>query len=82
MSIQSLAGRSVALCASAMITIALLAIAHPPVARAAFVPTTVDDTPQIALPDEQKPCRFPQIAERKPWPCLPKPPRPALAAHA
>lgn len=81
MTIQSLAGRSIALLASALTTITLLMVTEVPPAQADLAAPSVAEAARLALPDDEKPCRFPQGEMGGTFPCLPKPPRPAPPAH-
>ena len=83
MTIQLLAGRSVALLASASTTIALLMATLVP-------PAHLDDAKlpvagaaiRLALLDDEESCRFPQGGMADTFPCLPKPRRPAPPARS
>ena len=77
MSYQMLACRSVALLASASTTITLLMAIQVPPAHLVDAKPSVEPATRLALPDDEKPCRYPQGELAAPFPCLPKPPRPA-----
>lgn len=77
MTIQTLAGRSLTLLASVSTTIALLMATQVPLAHVDHAKSSVAAVTRLALPDDEKPCRFPQGGMADTFPCLPKPPRPA-----
>ena len=80
MTIHSLAGRCVALLASASTTITLLMATQVPPALVDATKPSVAGATRFALPDDEKPCRFPQGGVADTYPCLPKPPRPSPQA--
>ena len=81
MTMQSLAGRSIALFASALTTITLLMATQVPAGQTDLAIVSDAGAAQLALPDDQEPCRFPRKTMGESFPCLPKPPRPATEAH-
>ena len=80
MTFQLLAGRSVALLASVSTTITLLMVTQVPPAHVVHSKPSVERATRLALPDDEKPCRYPRGKMAAPFPCLPKPPRPSPQA--
>ena len=82
MTFQLLAGRSVALLASASTTITLLMATQVPPPHVDHAKRSVRAATRIASSDDEKPCLFPQRGMADAYPCLPKPPRPAPKARS
>ena len=82
MTIQLLAGRSVALLASASTTIALLMATLVSPAHLDDAKLSVAGAIRLALLDDEEACRFPQGGMADIFPCLPKPRRPAPPARS
>ncbi|MEZ5679946.1 MAG: hypothetical protein R3E14_01470 [Erythrobacter sp.] len=82
MTIHSLAGRCVALLASASTTITLLMATQVPPALVDATKPSVAGATRFALPDDEKPCRSPHRGMANTFPCLPTPLRPAPPARS